>query len=385
MEIQPLARSPIARILVVALAVRLISTGLSFTSNVAFPQAQPVQFQVVEPTNPFWNSFARFDSGWYGSIAQDGYKYIPDQPNTFAFFPIYPMLMRAGGVLLGGTRFAYFAAGIIVSWTAFLLAMVALYRVARLDVDEESAHRTVLYAAVFPFAFFYGKVYSESLFILLTLAVVYGLRSRHWLMAAVCGAAVSATRVNGVLLVPAAALLAWQHAGTDRRDRVAAALAVAAIPLGLAAYSVFNYVETGSFVEWLSSIRRWDYHPGGAPWEPLVALTRQLVRRPYEFLLEPNGLYDTLNGVTAMLFVASIPMVWKRFGAPYALFMAFNLTLPLSSGEFEGLGRYCSVLFPFFIWLGTLRNPTTQQLITVLFAGAYALCVSLFVNLHPIF
>ncbi len=74
---------------------------------------------------------------------------------------------------------------------------------------------------------------------------------------------------------------------------------------------------------------------------------QRLLTHPYAFLAsEPMALYDTLYGVTALLFAAAIPFVWRRFGAAYGLFMLLNLYVPLSSGAFEGLGRYCSVLFP---------------------------------------
>jgi hypothetical protein len=64
--------------------------------------------------------------------------------------------------------------------------------------------------------------------------------------------------------------------------------------------------------------------------------------------------------------------------------MAVNLWLPLSSGQYEGWGRYCSVLFPFFIWLAGLRSRSMPWLV-VLFAVLYTLCFALFVTLHPLY
>jgi hypothetical protein len=86
-----------------------------------------------------------------------------------------------------------------------------------------------------------------------------------------------------------------------------------------------------------------------------------------------------------MIFVVSVPFVWSRFGGAYGILMALNLLLPLSSGRFEGLGRYCAVLFPFFIWVASWKRPAVQQLFMFASAALYALCVALFVNLHPIF
>jgi hypothetical protein len=77
--------------------------------------------------------------------------------------------------------------------------------------------------------------------------------------------------------------------------------------------------------------------------------------------------------------------VWYRFGAAYGLFMLLNLWLPLSSGVFEGVGRYCSVLFPCFIWLASLRSRAFGTPLIVVFALFYTLGLALFVTIHPLF
>ena len=88
--------------------------------------------------------------------------------------------------------------------------------------------------------------------------------------------------------------------------------------------------------------------------------------------------YDTLYGLTGIGFLVLTPLVWLKFGGPYGLFMLMNLLLPLSSGVFEGVGRYCSVLFPAFIYLATIRSHGLRHrghrlLRAVLHAGARAL------------
>ena len=117
-----------------------------------------------------------------------------------------------------------------------------------------------------------------------------------------------------------------------------------------------------------------------------LGLVRQLVLHPYRYLTtDPMAVYDTLYGVTGMLFAIAIPFVWRRFGAPYALFMLLSLWLPLSSGVFEGVGRYCSVLFPCFLWLATIRSPSVSTALVVVFAMFYTLGLALFVTIHPLF
>ena len=81
----------------------------------------------------------------------------------------------------------------------------------------------------------------------------------------------------------------------------------------------------------------------------------------------------------------AIPFVWRRLGAGYGLFMLANLWLPLSSGIFEGLGRYCAVMFPVFIWLAGVRSREISMTMIVMFAMFYTLCLALFTTLHPLF
>jgi hypothetical protein len=95
--------------------------------------------------------------------------------------------------------------------------------------------------------------------------------------------------------------------------------------------------------------------------------------------------YDTLYGLTGIFFVLAVPFVWRRFGTGYGLFMLLNLYLPLSSGSFEGVGRYCAVLFPCFIWLATCRSRLVTTGLIVTFALFYTLGLALFTTIHPLF
>jgi hypothetical protein len=62
-----------------------------------------------------------------------------------------------------------------------------------------------------------------------------------------------------------------------------------------------------------------------------------------------------------------------------------NLWLPLSSGVFEGVGRYCSVLFPCFLWLASIRSRSVSTALVVVFALFYTLSLALFTTIHPLF
>ena len=116
--------------------------------------------------------------------------------------------------------------------------MVALFVLARSDMPRVRAERTALLTAIFPFGFFFGMVYTEALFLLLTVLAFYAFRTRRWLLGGVCGGLASATRVNGILLLPALAWIAWRNAEPTPRDRLLAAIGLTLVGSGIAIYSL---------------------------------------------------------------------------------------------------------------------------------------------------
>ena len=396
------------KIAALAIAFRLVSAVLALVVNVVFPDHTPAPFTVFGSPSPFWDTFARYDSGWYWQIARYGYTggtsaYVPGGRSGIAFFPAYPFLMSYVGRAIGRRPADLYMGGILVSWAAFACAMVVLYYLARLDLPRRRAERAVLLSAIFPFAFFFGAVYSEALFLAAVVSSFYLFRTRHWILGGLCGALATATRVNGILMLPALMWIVWQQfrgqvsdARTQSsppdleaprpRDWIWAVAGLACVAAGIGFYSLYIWSLTGHPLEWMATIQRWGYYPGGSPLTAFFALGRALLTHPYAFLAgERLAPYDTLNGLAAVAAVAAVPFIWWRLGAAYGLFMAANLWLPLSSGQVEGLGRYVAVMFPFFIWLATIRSGRLFTGVVVVFAMLYTLCMALFTNIHPLF
>ncbi len=375
-----------ARILLVAFTFRLVSAFIAFFANITLPLHTNQGFSVLGRPHPFWDTFARFDSGWYFGIARNGYSYVEGGRNNLAFFPLYPTLMGFGGRLLGGRQEDFYFAGIVISWLAFAAAMVLLYRLARLDLGHDGALRAAAYCAVFPSAHFFGVVYSESLFLLTLVGAVLALRTRRWSWAALAGIAMTATRVNGVMLVPGLLVIAWLSAHPTRGDRLRGLAAAAAASAGTAIFSAYAFAVSGDPIAWYHSIERWGYYPGGNPAMALVRLAGDLWRAPVRFLsTNPMAPYDTLNMLSAVIALALVPLVWRRFNLGYAAIIALGLVLPLSSGQYEGLARYSSVLFPLPLLAGSIAGDTKHIALLTASTMAYTLHLVLFVNVHPLF
>src|SRR6266516_1840451 len=222
--------------------------------------------------NELLNLPVRWDAGWYLDIATGGYRYTPDDSNVqqnVVFFPAYPMLVRAGGRLLGGKIVAYVIAGTVISLAAFLGALIYLYLFTRDALGADTARAALWLMATYPFAVYFGAIYTESLFLLGVVATFYHFTKQQFGRAACWGCLVGLTRLNGALLsVPLVALalsrflpallvrardgVAEWNPSIPTRDRtLAKALGAALVPpLGLVVYAVFVWQMTGNPLAW---------------------------------------------------------------------------------------------------------------------------------------
>jgi hypothetical protein len=204
--------------------------------------------------------FLIWDATWFVQVASQGYPhgytYDPDgvmNGNGLAFFPGYPLLIRAVH-LLGvdaGT------AAILISWTAGAVACVLLFLLGRdlardrltrrdwaanepLEPDAGAGeHATrVGYALVVlfcaqPMSVVLSMGYSEALFCALAIGTLLAAYRRHWLTAAAIGLGAALTRPTGLAVAVAlatAALLAARKRGGGWRPMVGSLVAVAGVP-----------------------------------------------------------------------------------------------------------------------------------------------------------
>ncbi len=328
--------------------------------------------------------WARWDSVWFLRIAEEGYGSI--ERTAAAFFPGYPALVALGGRALGGH---YVTAGIAVSLVASLGAFVLLYRLAEARLGADGARRAVLYLALFPMAFFLQAVYSESLFLLLTVAAFVTAERSRWLTAGALTGLALLTRPVGLALLPALAVLAWR---SPARGRALGSLALA--PALFAVYPLYLWRSVDDPWAFLHAQDVWTRQlspagPLGGIWDGLRAGwagVRQLASGSDSHVYWSAVQNSDPDRVAALnlealgflaLFVALTVIAWRQFGAPYGLFCAVSLAIPLSVPSERwpllSLPRFGLVVFPFFLalaWLG--RSPrvhTAVVAVSALFLG----------------
>ncbi|MDX6369325.1 MAG: hypothetical protein QOG93_827 [Gaiellaceae bacterium] len=305
----------------------------------------------------FTDVWARWDSDFFLRIAQHGYN-----DSSAAFAPLYPALVAVLGRVFFGH---YIVAGLVVSLLCCLGAFLLLYRLAEERLGADGALRSVLYLAVFPMALFLQAVYSESLFLLLSLAAfALAERGRFAGAGVVTGLAIL-TRVAGIALLPALAVLAWRHRERIRAlGKLALALPVAAI------YPLVLWQQVGDPFAFSGAQDRWHRHlswagPFGGLWHGLTSTwhgLQQFVVGHGTKVPGTNPMHAAAENVQAfaflVLFIVLTVVAWRRLGAAYGVFAAVSLAIPLSYPSSRwpllSLPRFGLVIFPLFLALAAL-------------------------------
>ena len=158
----------------------------------------------------FLETWNRWDSPHYIDIAEKGYSgAIENGQHLFlVFYPLYPWLMRALSFLFGDMRLC----GILVSTVCYGIGCVYFYKAAEGEIGREGAGYALLAISLFPFAFFWGAIVTESLFFAVASIFFCRLRQHRWVEVAFWGALACLTKVQGLLLA-FAVLFEVFHAG----------------------------------------------------------------------------------------------------------------------------------------------------------------------------
>ncbi len=287
---------------------------------------------------PWFFGWANFDGEHYLSIAAYGYKSLEQQ-----FFPMYPLLMNFLAGPFHKNFFSLILAGLLISNLSFFISLVLIFKLIRLDYSRKVAFWTVFLILSFPTSFFFGSVYSESLFLCLTSASFYLARREKLFIASFFGTVSSVTRVFGILLLPALLL------GQFKKKPGFKLFTLLIIPMGLLIYMYFQWKTTGdplAFYTYQTIVG--PQHVRG------IVLWPQVIFRYIKILLslpiDPLYLTYALELVVGVaFFLLPIFGIYKKIKWSYLIYCFAGFLLPTLQGSFSSLPRYVIVLFPSFL------------------------------------
>ena len=327
-----------------------------------------------------WN---RWDALWYAGIARAGYQNVTQT----AFFPLYPLLVRAGTLQVGAPDDGrVYLVGLLLSNLAFFFALWALRVLAERESGPEAASRATIYLAVFPTALYFFAPYNESLFVLLTVTCFLALRTERWWLAGALGLLAALTRSAGIFLVLPFALEYLGRRGWQWRRVRADALALVLIPGGLALYALYCWVSFGDPLAYSHVQIHWDRvvsWPWTGLWRQVVGLWQA---QPASFFQA----HDLLDLGATLFVLAMLVLGWRRLPHSYSLFalllLATMLLLPGggATGYLDPLAsnqRFALEVFPAFMTLGMLvKRPAAHQAIIIIFSGLLAILSIVFIS-----
>ncbi len=336
----------------------------------------------LRPDNTLLDVFAsRWDTGFYLSIAGEGYRYTGVRFPSVAFFPLLPLLMRALQPVTGTTL----TAGVLLANLALLAGVVLLYRLAALSFSEETAGRAVWYLLIFPASFFGSAIYTESLFLLAGIAALYLARQNRWLAAGLFGILASLTRLLGVL-VGVMLFVEWAQQVVQRRKEAQpvhwSGLAAAVVaPAGLLGYMLYLQRTFGEPLAFVHASAAWERSPRS----PLATISGLLAppEQGWGPAISAGALpLDNWLDLSFVLFFLALGLVLlfqRRWSE--AAFVILGAAIPLSSGLLMSQRRYMWVLFPAFILLARWgANPWVDRLVFVFSLLGLGLFTAMFAN-----
>lgn len=354
------------------LITRIMIVIIGVMTMAYLPSTEGEEYTHLIDAPPALDMWYRWDAGFYTTIATYGYDWVNDrQPSgDMAFFPIYPALVHvASGLTSDGCAFSDYwstcttIGGLIVSNLALFGALLLIFHLTHKRFDKRTAWRASALLLLSPISIFLSGVYTESLFLLLTLAVFVLIVHDRYKLAVLVGMLACLTRPVGIALYPALLWLAWRSRAEQRMKRL---LFVQLLPItflgyilgiGLSVGDPFAYFQAyemvwgrtaGSFIDGFmiyltsDSIALWGWHPA---WIDLAF---------------------TLGLLALSVLIARRDLAW-------GLFMATALVIPISSGTLNAMPRYGLVIFTVYITIATFANKLWQQIL--IYSGSIGLMV----------
>src|SRR3989338_4886803 len=165
------------RVILLFILVKIFVVAIAISVQFIVP---PEITHTQKITNWVLNPFAQYDSTAYLDIAQNGYNQaFNGGVGNYHWYPLYPLLIRMFGFV------GYPLAAFLIANIASLLAVTILYLLVKHELGKRNAYKTAFYVMLFPTAYYMTMMYTESLFLLLSVSIFYFAKKGNWIAACV--------------------------------------------------------------------------------------------------------------------------------------------------------------------------------------------------------
>jgi hypothetical protein len=339
--------SETGKVFLIGLSSRFLIFVVAFLASIFYGSGKIVS------SIPLVNFFSQWDGAWYNEIALFGY---PNGSNplsgNWAFFPLYPFLMRVFGTPFFGlmsSSDAVLFSGFLISNLLFFVSLFLFYQVTKIIFGQNSlALISTIFFAFWPGALFYSTVYSESLFMTFALGAFYLMEKGKSGKSAVFGFFAALTRSNGFLV-----FIPFVYYGLQTRKYRTAILQTFVIFLPYLLFNVYGYFSTGLF-----PVREIVYnHIWGASRLTLTQVTSYQIGYTGLFSMEavlillPFAWFLLTEKVPISDFVKGL--ITQRKDLKYWAFSIYILLMLLFYSDPQNLHRYALPILPLY-WVSAL-------------------------------
>jgi hypothetical protein len=368
----------------VFLITRLMHSFIAILALKLYPLSATAPQPIVHNWFEEWllAPWYRWDAEWFLKIAREGYAVVDGRS---AYYPLYPMLVRVVGDLLGGN---YLLSGLIVSNLALWGALILLFSLVQHNYGYRLAHGTVIALALYPFYFFNLVYYADSLLLFFSIATFYALDKGRWGWTAICASLAVLSKLPGLILL---APITWEFWEQRRRLLSFDSLALLAIPLTIAGWTIilrFIGNETiitdfSSPLGFLTPVLTPSYQSEFQvwmvwPWEG-ISLGLQAVPRLWGKVM---GLKVFLDVIVLLFFTVMIPLTLRLNRLSYTIFVVglytMNLTQVMPGFPLADFPRRMMIAFPVFIVLAMISKWRWVRLPLFLVGASLSLVLSAF-------
>jgi len=288
-----------------------------------------------------------WDGSWFLRIVHHGYPaHLPMvdghvTSNASAFFPLFPLIVRAVAV----TGLSAGAVALALSAVTGATAVYGVGLLARHLGGDGAGRRAALLFAVFPGTFVFSLAYSEGIAITCVSIGLLALLGRRWWLAGLLGMVATAASPVALAFVVSCAWCAGRAVVRERRW--VALVAPLMAPLGFVAFMAYLALHTGQLNAWrLTEQGGWRSYPSlSYPFR----IVGSFVRDP----LAPTLTGHILFFCTVAAVAGIVLMVRERQPAPVLLY-GFCAVGAAAVSQPVGLRpRFLMLAFPMVVALAT--------------------------------
>ena len=311
---------------------------ITYLGSMTIPLAANGGIGAIGPNREFdfWASWAQWDGGHFYNISKFGYF----GPNEYAFFPLFPLLIKIISFLFLGN---HLLSGLLIANVLYLAFLYTFFRLINLKFGQKTAVASLFTVVLFPTSFFSVAFYSESLFLILTALTLLLIERNKPYLASITIILASLTRFVGIFL--ALPLIFYLLKSIDFKLRKID-LRFLLIPIslsGILGYGTYLYLKFKDPLYFFTVQSTWHRSVVNPLSTIYSYFSQNFASKPY------NDYLDIIVTVSFVLIliagVKKIPLSWILFGLLVVI-------VPASSGTLTSMPRYVLASLPTFVLIG---------------------------------